>query len=55
MQYAVVKTLKCMIDALFSNAMTSEEVLNDFFNSSELALEDEYKEDLLKHIQKYMA
>lgn len=55
MQYQVTKILKCMISALFSNAMTSEEVLIDFFKNSELALEDEYKEDLLKHIQKYMA
>lgn len=47
--------LKCMIDSLFSNAMTSEEVLNDFFKNSELALEDEYKEDLLNHLQKYVA
>lgn len=55
MQYQVTKMLKCMISALFSNAMTSEEVLNDFFNSSELALEDEYKQDLLEHLQKYVA
>lgn len=44
-----------MIDSLFSKAMTSEEVLIDFLNNSELALEDEYKQDLLEHIQKYMA
>jgi hypothetical protein len=55
MQYQVTKMLKCMIDSLFSNAMTSEEVLIDFFNKSELALEDEYKQDLLQHLQKYVA
>lgn len=55
MQYQVTKMLKCMIDSLFSNAMTSEEVLTDFFKNSELALEDEYKQDLLQHLQKYVA
>lgn len=54
MQYQVTKMLKCMISSLFSNAMTSEEVLIDFFNKSELALEDEYKEDLLNHLKAYM-
>ena len=44
-----------MISALFSNAMTSEEVLDDFFRNSELALEDEYKQDLLNHIKQYVA
>ena len=47
--------LKCMISAIFSDAITPEEVLDDFFKKSELALRDEYKEDLLNHIKQYVS
>lgn len=54
MQEAIVKTLCCLIDSIYSNRMTAYEVIEDFLQKSELTLREEYQEKLLNHLKNYM-
>lgn len=54
MQEAIVKTLCCLIDSIYSDRMTAYEVIEDFLQRSELALREEYKEQLVNHLKKYL-
>ena len=55
MQDAVTNVLKSLMSSIFSSAMTSEEVLEDFYKNSEIALDSEHKQDLLDHLKKYVS
>lgn len=54
MQEAIVKTLCCLIDSIYSDRMTANEVIEDFLQKSELALREEYQGQLVNHLKKYL-
>lgn len=55
MQEAIVKTLCCLIDSIYdTNWMTANEAIEDFLRKSELALREEYQEQLVNHLKKYL-
>lgn len=54
MQEAIVKTLCCLIDSIYSDRMTANEVIEYFLQKSELTLREEYQEQLINHLKKYL-
>lgn len=54
MQEAITKTLCCLIDSIYSDRMTACEVIEDFLQKSELTLREEYQEQLVNHLKKYL-